>query len=93
MSEQHAPVSYRSYIFIWLALVCLACINVWISSITGGNLSVWLILGISSLQAGLVLSVFMHLNQETKMFRLGILTLLIIVAVSIGLTFVDVLYR
>jgi len=93
MSEQHEPVPYRSYIFIWLALVCLAGVNVWVSNMTSGSLAVWLILGISSLQAGLVLSVFMHLNQETKMFRLGILALLIIVAVSIGLTFVDVLYR
>ncbi|MBN1959065.1 MAG: cytochrome C oxidase subunit IV family protein [Desulfuromonadales bacterium] len=93
MAEEHKPVSYRSYFVIWLALSALSGLNVWIAGLAGGSLTAWIILAVASLQAGLVLSVFMHLNQETKMFRLGILALLIIVAVSIGLTFVDVLYR
>jgi cytochrome c oxidase subunit 4 len=35
----------------------------------------------------------MHLRQESKLFKIGLTTMLVILAVFIGLTFTDVLYR
>ena len=35
----------------------------------------------------------MHLKQESRLFKLGLLILLVILAIFIGLTFADTLYR
>ena len=89
----HSPVPYKTYVFVWLALVALTLVNVALATAALGSIGIWIALGIASVQAGLVLLIFMHLQQESPMFRYGMLTLLIIVIISIGLTFVDVLYR
>lgn len=93
MEHQQTPVNNRSFLLIWAVLVALVLINVTISQMIAGSLKIWMILASATVQASLVLTVLMHLKDETKMFRLGILTLLVIVAVFIGLTFTDVLYR
>lgn len=93
MEHQQTPVRSRTYFFIWAILVALTLVNVAISQISLVTLKVWGILAMASIQASLVLTVLMHLKHEAKLFRLGILTLIVIVAIFIGLTFTDVLYR
>ena len=94
MSEhKHEPVAYRTFILIWIALLALTGITIAISRVPLGPLNVWVALGIAALKSSLVLFFFMHLKQETRLFRLGLLVLLVILAIFIGMTFIDTLYR
>lgn len=91
--HKHEPVPYRTFILIWAALLVLTVVTVVVSRIQLGALNIWVALTIASFKSSLVVFIFMHLRQESRLFKLGIVTLLIIVATFIGLTFTDVLYR
>ena len=91
--EIHAPVPYRTFILIWVALLILTVVTIAVSRVHLGALNIWVALAIASVKSSLVIFIFMHLRQESKLFKIGILTLLVVVAIFIGLTFTDVLYR
>ena len=91
--HKHEPVPYRTFILIWAALLVLTVVTVVVSRIQLGALNIWVALTIASVKSSLVVFIFMHLRQESRLFKIGILVLLIIVATFIGLTFTDVLYR
>jgi len=91
--HKHEPVPYRTFILIWVLLLALTVVTVVVSRIQLGALNIWAALTIASVKSSLVVFIFMHLRQESRLFKLGIVTLLIIVATFIGLTFTDVLYR
>lgn len=95
MSEQqHAHiVPYRTFIIVWLALLALTAITIGVAQVHFGALNVWIALGIATLKAGLVIAFFMHLKDETPLFKLALLATLAILAIFIGMTFLDVLYR
>jgi len=94
MSEEtHAPVPYRTFILIWVALLVLTGITVAVSRVDVGALNIWVALGVASLKSSLVIFYFMHLRQETRLFKIGLLVMLVILAIFIGMTFFDVLYR
>ena len=94
MSEPHAHiVPYRTFIFVWIALLVLTAVTVAVAQYHFGALNVWIALGIATLKAGLVVAFFMHMKYETPLFKLALLAALAILAIFIGLTLVDVLYR
>ncbi|WP_303720226.1 cytochrome C oxidase subunit IV family protein [Malonomonas rubra] len=94
MSEHtHPPVPYRTFIYIWLALLTLTGITVAVSRVDVGALHIWASLGIAALKSSLVIFFFMHLRQESKLFKIGLMVMLSILAIFIGMTFFDVLYR
>lgn len=94
MSEHsHEPVPYRTFILIWIALLILTGITIAVSRIDLGHWNIWVALGVASIKSSLVIFVFMHLRQESKLFKIGLLVMLTILAIFIGLTFFDVLYR
>lgn len=94
MSEhKHEPVSYRTFILIYVALLVLTVVTVAVSRVHLGAWNIWVALAVASVKSSLVVFIFMHLKQESKLFKIGILTLIVIVAIFIGLTFTDVLYR
>ena len=94
MSEhKHEPVPYRTFILIYVALLILTVFTVAISRVHLGALNIWVALTVASVKSSLVVFIFMHLKQESKLFKIGIVTLIVIVAIFIGLTFTDVLYR
>lgn len=94
MSEHtHEPVPYRTFILIWVALLVLTTITVAVSRIDLGAWNIWVALGIASIKSSLVIFVFMHLRQESKLFKICLLVMLSILAIFIGMTFFDVLYR
>jgi cytochrome c oxidase subunit 4 len=94
MSEhKHQPVPYRTFILVWVALVALTAITVAVSRIHLGPLNIWVALGVASVKSALVIFIFMHLKQESKLFKIGLLVMLTILAIFIGFTFFDVLYR
>lgn len=94
MTEQHAHiVPYRTFIIVWVALLVLTGMTVAVAQFNLGTLNVWVALGIATLKAGLVVAVFMHMKDEAPLFKLALLSTLAILAIFIGMTFLDVLYR
>lgn len=94
MSEQpHTIVSYRTFILVWLLLLILTATTVVVSRIHLGALNIWAALGIASLKSALVIFFFMHLKEERRVFKISLLVALVTLALFIGLTFFDVLYR
>jgi len=94
MSEDHAHiVPYKTFVAIWLVLLALTGITVWVAQYDLDALNIWVALGIATIKSALVIAVFMHLKYEQLLFKLSLLAALAILAIFIGLTFSDVLYR
>lgn len=91
--HQHQPVRYRTLVLTWAALGLLTVLTVAASRVDIGAGHVWVALGIASAKSFLVISIFMNLRQESKLFKIGLLAMLLILAIFIGMTFLDVLYR
>lgn len=89
----HAIVSYRTFILVWVLLLILTATTVAVSRIHLGALNIWAALGIASLKSALVIFFFMHLKEERRVFKISLLVALVTLALFIGLTFFDVLYR
>lgn len=93
MNEQHHIVSYRKLTGIWLALLALTALTVTITRVELGGYKVVGALAIACLKAGLVIAVFMHMKYEGRLLRWLLFLALLTLAIFIGLTFSDVLYR
>jgi cytochrome c oxidase subunit 4 len=94
MSEEHAHiVPYKTFMGIWIVLLILTGITVWVAQYNLGPLNIWVALGIATLKSSLVVAVFMHMKYESRLFKISLLSALAILAIFIGLTFFDVLYR
>jgi cytochrome c oxidase subunit 4 len=95
MTEQEHPiVPYRTFVAVWALLLLLTAVTVAVSRVHLGPLNIWAALGIASVKSALVIFFFMHLKYEKlQAFRIFLLTALLILAIFIGFTFFDVLYR
>ncbi len=93
MSEQHHIISYGKLISVWLGLLFLTALTVWVSRLDIGVGHVWGSLAIASVKAGLVITFFMHMRYEGRLLRWLLFFALAVLAIFIGLTFFDVLYR
>lgn len=95
MSDKHEGhiIEYPVLIAVWLALLILTAITVAVSRIDLGILNVWVALAIASVKSSLVIAVFMHMKYEKPLFRGFLLVALVTLAIFIGFTFFDVLYR
>lgn len=86
-------VSYRKLAAVWLALLVLTTATVLVTRINLGGWKVLAALSIACLKSGLVIAFFMHMKYELRLFRIILFVALITLAIFIGLTFFDVLYR
>lgn len=96
MSDRHSQEShggYGVYVLTWLALVILTAITVAVAGMNLGKISVLTAVLIASLKATLVLSFFMHLRYERPLFTIMFLVVIVVLAIFIGLTFFDPLFR
>ncbi len=94
MSEEHAHiVPYKTFAIVWIALLFLTGTTIAVAQYDLGAMNVWVALGIATVKAGLVVAVFMHMKHESILFKLSLLTALTMLAIFIGFTFLDVLYR
>ncbi len=81
------------YLLSWVALVILTAITVTVAGMRMGKLSVFTAIAIAAVKATVVLFFFMHLKYEKPLFRTMICVAIGALAVFIGLTFTDILYR
>ena len=86
-------VDYRKLAAVWLALLALTTATVVVSRLELGAGKVWAALAIACLKSGLVIAFFMHMKYETRLFRIILFVALATLAIFIGFTFFDVLYR
>jgi len=94
MSEEHVHiVPYKNFLIVWVALLILTGTTVAVAQFHFGAWNIWVALGIAVLKSGLVVAFFMHMKYENRLFRLALFSALAILAIFIGLTFLDVLYR
>jgi cytochrome c oxidase subunit 4 len=90
---QHEPVSYGSYFLTWFSLLALTAITVAAAGMHFGGFSVLVALVIAVVKASIVLYLFMHLKYEDATFHRLIVIMLVALAIFIGLTFTDTLFR
>jgi cytochrome c oxidase subunit 4 len=93
MNEHHHIVSYRTLVGIWLALLALTALTVAITRVDLGGYKVIGALAIACAKAGLVIAFFMHMKYEGRLLRWLLFLALTTLAIFIGFTFFDVLYR
>lgn len=93
MDEQQHIISYKKLAGIWLVLVVLTALTVTITRVELGGYKVLAALVIACVKAGLVIAVFMHMQYEGRLLRWLLFLALVTLAIFIGLTFFDVLYR
>lgn len=91
--HDHAPLSYRFLTLIWAGLMLFTAITVAVAQVDLGFLNVAVAMGVASMKASLVIFFFMHLKYENLVIKGMVLTAFVILAIAIGLTFVDVGYR
>lgn len=91
--HEHSPLSYRFLTLIWVGLMCLTVVTVAVAKVDLGYLNVIVALAVASAKASLVIFFFMHLKYENWIIKSMVLTAFVILAIAIGLTFVDVGYR
>lgn len=93
-SEAHAHVlPYGTAIKVWGALLVLTAILVFLSEWQHELLSVWAMLIITPIKAGLVLWYFMHLKYESTLLKGMLFIALGSLVIFIGLMFLDVSFR
>lgn len=86
-------LGYSTLTAVWLALLVLTAVTVAISRVDMGALNIWVALAVASVKSALVIFFFMHMKYENNIFRIFLLVALVTLAVFIGFTFFDVLYR
>ena len=90
---QHQPTGYGVYFLTWFTLVLLTSITTTAAGMDFGSFSVFVALVIASVKATIVLYLFMHLKQESKIFHIIVFVVLVTLVIFIGLTFTDILFR
>jgi len=86
-------ISYGKLTAVWASLLALTCLTVLITRIELGGYKVLGALTIACLKSGLVIAFFMHMKYEGRLLRWLLFLALLTLAIFIGFTFFDVLYR
>jgi len=93
-NESHGHiVEYRTLLRVWVLLLLLTALLVFSGRVFHEALSVWALLIITPIKAGLVFYYFMHLKYEKPFLKSMVAITLGALIVFIGLTFFDILYR
>jgi cytochrome c oxidase subunit 4 len=92
-TERHMHIiPYRTYLFVWLALLALTTALVLVSELFEA-LAVWAMLVLTPVKAGLVFFFFMHLKYEKTALKALVFMTLGLLVMVIALFFLDISYR
>ncbi len=80
---------YGIYVLVWLGLLALTGLTVAVAGINIGGFTIVTALIIASVKAYLVLTIFMHLRSESKMFTVFALVAAFFLIISFILLFTD----
>ncbi len=95
MTHENSPhiISYGKLATVWAILLVLTALTVWVARREIGFGHVWGSLAIACVKGGLVIAFFMHMKYEGRLLRWFLFVALSLLAIFIGFTFFDVLYR
>lgn len=82
-------VKYGIYILVWLALVTLTATTAVLAGINFGAFSIAIALLIASVKSYLVLTNFMHLKSEEKVFKIFVIVAILFLVIAFVLLFSD----
>jgi cytochrome c oxidase subunit 4 len=86
--------SYKTYVIIWACLVALTALTVLTASLNLGAVAIVVVLAIAATKSSLVLLYFMGLRWEERvLIRILMPVVIVTLAIFIGLTYTDILYR
>jgi cytochrome c oxidase subunit 4 len=92
--EEHGHVvSYATFITVWVILLALTLLLTFVSKVFHEALSVWAMLTITPLKAGLVFYYFMHLKFEGPLLKGMVFVALATLVVFIGMLFFDTSFQ
>ena len=87
-------MSYARYILVWAALLALTAVTVTTAGLNVGRVAIVVVLAIAAVKSTLVLLYFMHLRYEKRLLlKLLVPIAMAALAIFIGLTYTDILYR
>ncbi len=92
-AENNHSIPYGTLVRVWLVLLFLTAVLVFTSTIYHQALSVWAMLTLTPLKAGLVFYFFMHLKYERPLLKGLVLVTIAALILFIGLTFLDIFSR
>jgi cytochrome c oxidase subunit 4 len=92
-NEKHHIVPYTTYLLILAGLLVLTGVSVAVTQINLGTVTVTIALLIAAVKSSLVLSIFMHLKFDNKMYAFMAIGVILLIGVLIFITFLDYLYR
>jgi cytochrome c oxidase subunit IV len=93
-AELHGHIiPYSTFIKVWLILLALTAILVASSMLFHQLVSVWAMLILTPIKAGLVFFFFMHLKYEKPYLRALVFLTLGLLTMVIGILFFDISYR
>ena len=88
LNTEHSH-GYGIYVLVWLGLLVLTGLTVAVAGINIGGFTIATALIIASVKAYLVLTIFMHLRSESKVFSVFVLVALFFLIISLLLLFLD----
>ena len=86
---EHSSHSYSKYILVWMALLTLTAITVAVAGVNFGDVTIAIAITIASVKSYLVITEFMHLNSESRTFKIFVGVALFFIVISIVLLFSD----
>lgn len=87
-------MTYPRYILVWVGLVILTAVTVTSASLNLGRVGIVIVLAIAAIKSTLVLFYFMNLLFEKRLLLKILVPIAICtLAIFIGLTYTDVLFR
>jgi cytochrome c oxidase subunit 4 len=93
LAEEHHPLADNLLLKVFTALIVLTGITVAASVYYPGKIGVGVAMVVTPLKATLILMFFMHLRYERRVFVIMFLVAIAVLAIVMGLTFFDYLYR
>lgn len=91
--EKEHIVPYRTFLLVLVALLAFTFISIAATSYNLGPVTVLIALLLATFKTILVLTYFMHLKYDVKMFGILVAAVLALIAVVIFITFLDYLFR
>jgi cytochrome c oxidase subunit 4 len=93
VTEELHPLGDNLLLKVYTALIVLTGITVAGSVLYPGKIGIAVAMIVTPLKAALILMYFMHLRYERPVFKIMFLVAVSILAIVMGLTFFDYLYR
>ena len=91
--EKKQSLPFGTYIMVWLGLLVFTGVTVTAAGLHFGQWSALAAILIATVKSCLVLFYFMHLKYESAVLKLMLTVALLVLAVILILTFVDVSFR